>query len=250
MLSGEENGMYRHLPKLLENSRLFRFLFLVRKLIFIKSCRRCYSQYGEDVAMRCFLDPDQKGFYVDVGCFHPKKYSNTYRLYKKGWRGINIDVDEIKISAFNLLRRRDINVCSAVSDNDDEFVELYSFGFWTLINTLDRKTAETQGPGYVVKKVRNQTLNKILASHDVEKVDLLSVDVEGYDLHVLKSVDLKKYGVRTIIVELHVRRLEEVMQEELYQYLVSQGYSLVNWIGPSLVFQAAPVDERAGGEAS
>ena len=241
--------MYRHLPRFLERSRVFRFFFLLRKLLLIKSYRRCYSQYGEDIAMRCFLDPKQKGFYVDVGCFHPRKYSNTYRLYKRGWRGINIDMDEIKISAFNLLRRRDINVCSAVSDKDGEFVEMYSFGFWTPVSTLDKASAEAQDSGYVVKKVRTQTLNQILESHDVKSVDLLTVDVEGHDLQVLRSVDLKKYGVRTIIVELHVRRLEEVMEEELYQYLVSQGYCLVNWIGPSLVFQAAPFPRRARGHA-
>jgi hypothetical protein len=31
------------------------------------------------------------GFFVDVGCFHPLFYSNTWKLYKKGWRGVNID---------------------------------------------------------------------------------------------------------------------------------------------------------------
>jgi hypothetical protein len=51
----------------------------------------CYSQEGEDlIASRLF--PNQStGFYVDIGAHHPTRFSNTYLLYTKGWRGINID---------------------------------------------------------------------------------------------------------------------------------------------------------------
>ena len=35
-------------------------------------------------------------FFFDIGCFHPIKYNNTYVYYKKGYRGINIDIDRIK----------------------------------------------------------------------------------------------------------------------------------------------------------
>ena len=41
------------------------------------------------------------GFYVDVGCFHPKKHSNTYLLYKRGWSGINIDVEKTNLHHIN-----------------------------------------------------------------------------------------------------------------------------------------------------
>ena len=59
-----------------------------------------------------------KGFYVDVGCFHPKKHSNTYLLYIKGWSGINIDMEVDKINSFKLARPSDFNVLSAVSDKN------------------------------------------------------------------------------------------------------------------------------------
>ena len=72
-----------------------------------------YSQFGEDIILREILKKEiSNGFYIDVGCYHPKKFSNTYRLYKKGWSGINIDMEEDKISLFNMVRPRDINVLS------------------------------------------------------------------------------------------------------------------------------------------
>ena len=40
-----------------------------------------------------FFKKKMSGFYVDVGCHQPLLNNNTYRLYKRGWRGINIDLD-------------------------------------------------------------------------------------------------------------------------------------------------------------
>tara|TARA_B110000879_G_scaffold201693_1_gene277102 strand:+ start:1002 stop:1208 length:207 start_codon:yes stop_codon:yes gene_type:complete len=40
--------------------------------------------------------PKKYMFFVDIGCFHTTKYNNTYVYYKKGYRGINIDIDRIK----------------------------------------------------------------------------------------------------------------------------------------------------------
>lgn len=43
--------------------------------------------------------------FVDIGCFHPTKYNNTDVYCNKGYRGINIDIDRIKIKRFNWVRK-------------------------------------------------------------------------------------------------------------------------------------------------
>jgi len=51
--------------------------------------RKTYAGNGEDILLTEYLFKNKKdGFYVDVGCFHPKLTSNTYLLYKRGWRGM------------------------------------------------------------------------------------------------------------------------------------------------------------------
>ena len=55
---------------------------------------------NEDLNILNFFKNKRDGFYVDVGCFHPKKHSNTYFLYKRGWRGVNIDMEEEKIDVW------------------------------------------------------------------------------------------------------------------------------------------------------
>lgn len=96
-----------------------------------------YSQFGEDIVLNEILKKELSNvFFVDVGCYHPKKYSNTDRLYKKGWRGINIDMEEDKISLFNLARSHDHNVLSAISDKQ-ESVTLYRYSKFGVGSTVD-----------------------------------------------------------------------------------------------------------------
>ena len=49
---------------------------------------------GEDLAINKFVDNKSNGIYVDVGAHHPIQRSNTHLLFKKGWEGINIDINE------------------------------------------------------------------------------------------------------------------------------------------------------------
>jgi len=49
---------------------------------------KSYSQEGEDMILRRIFERQSTGFYVDVGAHHPKRFSNTYFFYKKGWSGI------------------------------------------------------------------------------------------------------------------------------------------------------------------
>ena len=71
---------------------------------FRKKIKKYYSQYGEDKEIAKFFEKKRNGVYFDIGCFHPIKYSNTYFLFKKGWRGTNIDVNETSIELFNICR--------------------------------------------------------------------------------------------------------------------------------------------------
>ena len=64
--------------------------------IFLKSLTHkkiSYSYGGIDSLINNIFKNNNKGFYVDIGCGHPIKNNNTYLLNKKGWYGINIDLD-------------------------------------------------------------------------------------------------------------------------------------------------------------
>src|ERR1044071_3508753 len=90
--------------------------------------KKSYAYIGEDlVAERLLKDliGIRTGTYVDVGAFHPTHVSNTQRLYRAGWRGVNIEADPHKLAAFRAFRRQDINVC-AVIDAEERDVAFFT----------------------------------------------------------------------------------------------------------------------------
>ena len=235
---------YSNLPDWLANNPVFRGLFLFRKLFIIKKKFSHYSQFAEDVSIIRHFPKHFKGFFVDVGCFHPVKYNNTYRLYRKGWRGVNIDIDTIKIAGFKWLRPGDVNISCAVSNQRGELT-YWSNGFYSLTITLDEAFASGK-PGYKKKTVKSDTLSNILDNtrYKNQKIDFLTIDAEGHDFEVLESLDFERYQPQLIAVETHQERLEAVEQERLFGFLTERGYSLVNWVGLTLLFKhkdAAPI---------
>ena len=80
---------------------------------------------GEDLEIVKALKNINNGFFVDVGCYHPLHLNNTYLLYKKNWRGINVDLSELSIDLFNSIRSEDININSAVSNSEGQVTHYY-----------------------------------------------------------------------------------------------------------------------------
>ena len=71
---------------------------------------KSYSQEGEDMVLYRIFEKQKSGFYVDIGAYHPKRFSNTYFFYKRGWRGINIEPNPEAIKLFKKYRVGDINL--------------------------------------------------------------------------------------------------------------------------------------------
>lgn len=226
---------YTHLPHWLENNPIFRTLFLLRKLYLTKTRFTHYSQFAEDVSVERMFPKGFKGFFVDVGCFHPKKYNNTWRLYRKGWRGINIDIDAIKIQGFNLVRPNDTNIQSAVSNTDGE-ITYWSRGFYSLTTSLSDSFAADKEK-YIQKTVQCSRLTDIIdrTGYKDKKIDFLSVDAEEHDLEVLDSLDFERYDPTLIAVETHSTLFSEVEGTEIYRFLLEKGYCMVGWCGLTLL---------------
>lgn len=219
---------------------LLEKIWLFRKTWITRARRGYYSQFGEDVVLNEILDPKYiQGFFVDVGAYHPRKFSNTYLLYKRGWRGINIDMDPIKIKAFRFARSGDINICAAVS-NEVASVDIFNYSKFGLGSTIDPTVAALiKTPPTEIRKVETTTLANILASSRYlnREIDLLSIDVEGHDFQVLTSFDIEKYRPKIIIAESLLRSMPEILQSPVYQYLLENQYDLVGWTHLSLIFK-------------
>jgi len=207
-----------------------------------------YSFSGVDSIVEKIFKNQNNGFYIDVGCQQPIKNNNTYLLYKKGWEGINVDLDSGNIDTFNAARKYDHNVRAALSGEISE-KDLYFYHKKSPINTLVKEVSDFQKAKVTqVVKVTTNTLNKIIENSPYanEKFDFMSVDVEGHELDVLKGFDLDKYEPKILVVEyldlsisqIEIKNLniENVLNSELYKYISSRGYILSNCLYSDLVF--------------
>ena len=172
-----------------------------------------YSYNGVDSLINNIFKNKKKGIYVDVGCNHPIKNNNTYLLYKRGWNGINIDVDAKNIKIFNYARSRDHNVNIAVSDKNG-FENLFYYHECSPINTLSKEVSNYQKAKISkVVEVKTQSLNYILENSPFQnfEIDFLSIDVEGSEMKILKDFDFSKFLPKVIVVEfldLNLKHLE------------------------------------------
>ena len=208
----------------------------------LKSHKRThYGQFGEDVVVTAFFKDRKNGFFVDVGAHHPRALSNTYALYRKGWRGVNIDLHRYNIALFNIDRPADVNVCAAISSEERD-VALFEFAPISVFNTLSREDADAvkrkKGLAYSVRTVPTRTLDSVLAEqgYSGQLIDFLSVDVEGHDLEVLRSLDFDLHKPTLVCVELHEPDIQKVTDNPLYRFLTGKGYRLIAWPKPSLIF--------------
>ena len=68
-----------------------------KKIYYEKYSKKSHSISNVDLIIDRLFSKIEKGVYLDVGCNHPIKFNNTYLLHKKGWSGINIDLDKKSI---------------------------------------------------------------------------------------------------------------------------------------------------------
>tara|TARA_B100000508_G_scaffold5606_1_gene4376 strand:+ start:8319 stop:9044 length:726 start_codon:yes stop_codon:yes gene_type:complete len=200
-----------------------------------------YSGDGEDQLILKYFKGKSNGVYIDIGAFHPKYISNTFLLYKKGWRGINIDASSNAIELFKKYRSEDINLNVGVSDTE-EVMTYYNFSH-SGVNTFDAKHAQKKSDQVgnkllgtkeiqclPLKKILEENFNKLPS----QEIDVLDIDVEGLDLQVLTSNDWEKYQPKMILVEDRDFR-ETPCTSDIYKYLVSKGYTFYAFNNITLV---------------
>lgn len=193
---------------------------------------RSWSQEGEDQILRRIFERQRVGFYVDVGAHHPMRFSNTYFFYKRGWCGINIDAMPLSMKLFDSVRPRDINLEIGIGSSVSE-LDYYVFNEPAL-NGFSKELSEQRLKSDSVCKLREvvkvqvHPLSQVLDSHlnASQKIDFMSIDVEGLDLAVLESNDWSRYRPRFVLAEILGSSLHEIEQSEIGQFMHDQNYML------------------------
>lgn len=202
-------------------------------MVFFKKTN--FSQSGEDTVLSEVFSGLKKDFYIDVGCHHPLRFSNTALLYKNGWNGINKDASAKNLKLFNVFRKRDKNICALISEKPEK-LKYYYFDDSALNGILSSSKVDSlKDLGYKVineEFINTQRLDDILVTCKVpnKTIDFLDIDVEGYDFQALKSIDLNLFNVKVILIETGEN------ENSIIKYLSNHNYNIYKKIDRNVFF--------------
>ena len=203
--------------------------------------RAQYSQWGEDKYINDFFKDIKNGIYLDIGCFHPFMYNNTCLLHRKGWRGINIDINPTSIDLFNIVRPNDINLCTTINETKKTF-EVYYDDPFSPVNTLDKQFYEKLKikSNKDTKKltVESKSMKEILNISKIDNsIDFINLDVEGMDYKILQNINLNQLKPKLISVETHnVNGTKSNNFESILTLMKKGRFSIHKRVGPTTLF--------------
>ena len=80
----------------------------------------------------------------------------------------------------------------------------------------------------------------------MKNIDLLSIDVEGFELRVIQGLNFEKYSPNVIVIEyldleaekweIPYNNIDNIINSKIYKYIISKNYKFVNWVSGDLVF--------------
>ena len=232
------------LKKLFLKTQFTYKIYLYYNLYIRHKCylnRKQYSQWGEDQFIAEYFKNKQKGTYLDIGCFHPLMYSNTCLLYKKGWSGINIDINPTSIDLFNIVRPTDTNLCTTIDENKKIF-EIYYDDPFSPVNTLDKNFYKNLKKNNLKDSknftVRSQTIEEIIKVSNIKKIDFINIDVEGMDFNILTKIKIEEFKPNLISIETHkVDGSESEDYHQIKNFLEKNNFIIFKRVGPTTLFK-------------
>ncbi|MFZ4405085.1 MAG: FkbM family methyltransferase, partial [Pseudobdellovibrionaceae bacterium] len=173
------------------------------------------------------------GFYVDIGAAHPTKDSVTQFFYQKGWTGINIEPNPNYHSLLIKDRKKDINLCCAISDYDGEaeFQLVKNDPQLSSLRKISNHLVQDYKLNVCSESVKVFTLQAILDKYKVSNIDFLKIDAEGSEKEVLLGLDFSKFSARIILIESIAAKSKISVRDHWESILISQNYCRVYFDG-------------------
>jgi|TARA_B110000971_G_scaffold187988_1_gene197522 FkbM family methyltransferase len=223
---------------------MLNYLLKVKLLISLLKHRglflkKQYSRNKEDQYLKKIFKNKMNGTYVDIGAFHPYRFSNTYLLYKKGWRGTNVDLNKESIDLFNIARPDDINLNVAIGSKNKKQI-FYYIKKTHQMNTLNREFAKR----YFYKDKTNIKKSTVTTKtfefliKNEKKIDLLDIDVEGSEYDVVKKINFKKVSFKIILIECaSFNKLARKNTSKIKNVLLRANYKYIKNFGETCVYK-------------
>jgi len=180
-----------------------------------------------DLIVLLYFQKKRNGFYVDIGANEGISGSNTYILEQSGWHGVCVEPQPAIFK--QLQKNRTCEVYNAaVSNTVKEAVDFTLIPKSNMRSGISETHAEQEKEWIKQARAKTKTIqvktitfNEIMSNHsDISHIDFLSIDTEGHEMTILKSIDFEKYRFGLIAIE---NNEPETILED---YMETKGYKL------------------------
>jgi FkbM family methyltransferase len=190
-----------------------------------------HSQLGQDKFVDEYLQFKENGTFIEIGAHDGRSCSNTlFFEEKRNWKGICIEPgpEEFKKLIEN---RKSININACVSDYDGQSEFTYIEGYSMMLSGLsenynythqNRIEHEVNSNGGEISKIEMPVfkLQTILDEHNISDIDYCSIDTEGSEFNIIKSIDFDKTNIKIFSIE------NNYGTDDIKNYLETKGYIL------------------------
>jgi FkbM family methyltransferase len=194
------------------------------------------SQYKQDQIVYNELFKNKKqGFFVEIGASDGITLSNSYFFEKTlNWDGICIEPRNVMFE--KLIKNRNCKCYNvALSDKEEilPFMNIKGPGNLSgLVKNYDnqhkkrieRDMNKPNSQGYEIINVNTVKLSTILEDENITHIDFLSIDTEGSELDILKTVDFNKVNINVILIE------DNYNDPNIMKFFEERGYNFLKQI--------------------
>lgn len=194
--------------------------------------RVSFAQYGEDIIISNILQNIGvvNPTYLDIGAHHPTQLSNTYLMYSQGCRGVCVEPDPSLYALLNGSRPRDVCINAGVGTTTVSEADFYIITAKTLSTFSKREAERYEKLGtHKIQRVIKMPLvqvNDVIKDHFSSFPNLVSLDVEGLDLEIIRTFDFSSVRPEVFCIET-IEYAESGISEkinDIIDIMTSHGY--------------------------
>jgi len=199
--------------------------------------KKIYSQDGQDAFVISYFKNKRNGIFIDIGANDGICFSNTYHLEKElNWTGICFEPNPLAFKQLDI-NRKCIKIMAGVAEREstEKFTSARMLSGITKEydpRHLERikKESEQWNEKIIELEISCVVLNDILEKYNIYQIDYLTIDTEGNELKIIKSVDFNKFDIELITIENNYNNNEQT------NFIISKGYKLIGKLGGDEIF--------------